>query len=130
MNLKLIARTKLSLLFVVSAIFLLAPTLSSAQERIAYSTSADNNTDIWSIKLPVPIPSASRLMRRLTSSHHSAPMGGKIVFTSFRDGNAEIYTMNADGTNQKRLTTNTVADLNAGGMSAYTEVVSAKTLRK
>ena len=77
MNLKMIARTKLSLLFVVSAIFLLAPTLSSAQERIAYSTSADNNTDIWSIKLTVPIPSASRLMRRLTSSHHSAPMAAR-----------------------------------------------------
>ena len=38
--------------------------------------------------------------------------GGKIVFVSFRDGNAEIYVMNADGTDQKRLTTNTVADLN------------------
>lgn len=130
MNLKLIARTKLSLLFVVSAIFLLAPTLSSAQDRIAYSTSADNNTDIWSIKTDGTDP------QRLTTNAASdiepsfSADGGKIVFTSFRDGNAEIYTMNADGTNQKRLTTNTVADLNAGGMSAYTEVVSAKTLRK
>ena len=31
---------------------------------------------------------------------------------SDRDGNREIYTMNIDGSNQKRLTTNTVDDWN------------------
>src|SRR3990170_8751258 len=31
---------------------------------------------------------------------------GKICFTSNRDGNDEIYVMNADGTNQTRLTNN------------------------
>ena len=30
--------------------------------------------------------------------------GTKIAFTSERDGNAEIYIMNADGTQQTRLT--------------------------
>jgi Tol biopolymer transport system component len=34
----------------------------------------------------------------------------KIAFISARDGNAEIYVMNADGTNQKRLTHNDGAD--------------------
>jgi Tol biopolymer transport system component len=34
----------------------------------------------------------------------------KIAFISDRDGNAEIYVMNADGTNQKRLTQNDGAD--------------------
>src|SRR5262245_23524715 len=38
----------------------------------------------------------------------SAP--GRIVFQSQRDGNPEIYVMNADGTNQVRLTFNTVFD--------------------
>jgi hypothetical protein len=33
-----------------------------------------------------------------------APDGQKVVFTSYRDGNAEIYTMNADGSQQTRLT--------------------------
>ena len=35
---------------------------------------------------------------------------GKIAFTSDRDGNLEIYVMNADGTNQVRLTSNSLSD--------------------
>ena len=35
---------------------------------------------------------------------------GKIAFTSDRDGNQEIYLMNPDGTNQIRLTNNSVVD--------------------
>ncbi len=34
----------------------------------------------------------------------------KIAFTSKRDGNYEIYVMNADGSEQKRLTNNCAAD--------------------
>ena len=35
----------------------------------------------------------------------------RIVFTSSRDGNHEIYVMNADGKNQKRLTDHPRADI-------------------
>jgi len=35
---------------------------------------------------------------------------GKIVFTSYRDSNFEIYIMNADGSNQTRLTNNPAND--------------------
>ena len=35
---------------------------------------------------------------------------GRIVFTSTRDGNAEIYVMDADGSNQERLTDNPAHD--------------------
>ena len=35
---------------------------------------------------------------------------GKIAFRSDRDGNYEIYSMNADGTGQTRLTNNTAFD--------------------
>ncbi len=35
----------------------------------------------------------------------------KIVFMSDRDGNYEIYVMNANGTNQTRLTNNRSKDL-------------------
>ena len=48
-------------------------------------------------------------LRRLTSSLGDArprfsPDGTKIVFQSMRDGNPEIYVMNADGSGQTRLT--------------------------
>ena len=40
----------------------------------------------------------------------TSPLWGKIVFHSERDGNVEIYTMDADGSNQTRLTFNAVSD--------------------
>jgi Tol biopolymer transport system component len=41
-----------------------------------------------------------------------SPDGSKIVFKSSRSGGSEIYTMNADGTNQIRLTRNTLREGN------------------
>lgn len=38
---------------------------------------------------------------------------GKIVFTSTRDGNPELYVMNADGSDQTRLTQNPAIDFDA-----------------
>jgi Tol biopolymer transport system component len=39
-----------------------------------------------------------------------SPGGSKIVFESYRDGNAEIYVMNVDGTGQMRLTNHVAGD--------------------
>jgi Tol biopolymer transport system component len=39
-----------------------------------------------------------------------SPDGRRIAFSSTRDGNSEIYVMNADGSNQTRLTFNTLYD--------------------
>jgi Tol biopolymer transport system component len=39
-----------------------------------------------------------------------SPTDAKIVFTSFRDGNAEIYVMNTDGSGQTNLTRNRASD--------------------
>jgi len=36
--------------------------------------------------------------------------GGKIAFRSYRDGNDEIYVMNADGSNQTNITNNPGGD--------------------
>ena len=42
-----------------------------------------------------------------------APMTAKILFTSARDGNREVYIMNPDGSEQVRLTHHPANDLNA-----------------
>jgi len=54
-----------------------------------------------------------------TPTHTPAPtptpapaLGGRIAFTSYRDGNGEIYVMNADGSTQTRLTNNPSDDYN------------------
>ena len=39
-----------------------------------------------------------------------SPDGWQIAFYSDRDGNSEIYVMDIDGTNQRRLTNNTAED--------------------
>ena len=42
---------------------------------------------------------------------HWSSDGSKLAFASSRDGNSEIYLVNADGTASRRLTVNTVPDL-------------------
>jgi Tol biopolymer transport system component len=44
------------------------------------------------------------------SRPHYSPNGSQIVFQSNRDGQSEIYVMNADGSAQTRLTNNPAAD--------------------
>ncbi|MBL8163920.1 MAG: PD40 domain-containing protein [Anaerolineae bacterium] len=39
-----------------------------------------------------------------------SPDGTQVVFISARDGNLEVYTMNADGTSQTRRTSNTAVE--------------------
>jgi len=60
---------------------------------------------------PTPTPDPSP-----TASPTPAPTpiqlsGGKIAFTSNRDGNQEVYVMNADGSNQTNLSSNPANDL-------------------
>ena len=58
------------------------------------------------LRIGVPSPGTAE-------TEPSAPpslSGGKIAFVSDRDGNWEIYVMNADGSNQTRLTYNKVYD--------------------
>jgi len=53
----------------------------------------------------IPWPGAAE-----TKTSAPAPLAGKIAFVSDRDGNNEIYIMDADGSNQKRLTKNNADD--------------------
>jgi hypothetical protein len=51
------------------------------------------------------------LVIRVESSQAAFPgQNGKIVFVSNRDGNVEIYTMNADGSNQTNISNNKGSD--------------------
>ena len=56
--------------------------------------------------------SVTQLTRNTADDRYPAwsPDGSKIAFQSDRDGNSEIYVMNADGTNVIKLTSNTAED--------------------
>jgi Tol biopolymer transport system component len=56
--------------------------------------------------------SVTQLTRNTADDRYPAwsPDGSKIAFQSDRDGNSEIYVMNADGTNVTKLTSNTAED--------------------
>jgi len=57
------------------------------------------------------------------SSAQAPPLQEKIVFHSQRDGNREIYIMNADGTDQTRLTTDPGEDMEPWLSSDGTKIV-------
>ncbi len=62
------------------------------------------------------MPDGSGMTRLTTTSNGASfspqwsPDGTRLAFVSTRDENREIYVMNADGSNQTRLTNNPTAD--------------------
>ena len=56
------------------------------------------------------VPSVSKMVKVTGTPAPPPPSGPKITFSSKRDGNDEIYSMNADGTGQTRLTNNPASD--------------------
>jgi len=52
-----------------------------------------------------------------------SPDGTKIAFVSQRDGNDQIYVMNADGSGQTRLTHDTASDLTPAWSSDATQIM-------
>ena len=55
---------------------------------------------------PTAVPTGVRTTASPAPSAPPAAAGGRIAFVSTRDGNGEIYVMNADGSNPQRLTHN------------------------
>lgn len=78
--------------------------LKPAAAPTATSTPAASPTQT-SISAPTPTKTSP------TPSSKPISSLGKIVFVSDRDGNDEIYVMDADGSNQMRLTNNTANDI-------------------
>lgn len=65
-----------------------------------------------SVALGALLASGAMLMGVEKDAHAAFPgKNGRIAFVSSRDGNEEVYVMDADGTNQTRLTTDPHRDL-------------------
>lgn len=81
-------------------------------QRIVFFSNKDGNRELYTIDLRDTPLELKRLTEAEGDDHLPdwSPDGNWIVFESTRDGNSEIYIMSYDGSNQKRLTANSVKD--------------------
>jgi len=93
------------------------PALSPDRTRIVFSSNRDFPWD-FVFDLYVMGTGGNGAFRLTTSGSEEvgsqawSPDGSRIVFTSWRDGNAEIYAMNSNGGGVIRLTRNDALDVN------------------
>ena len=85
------------------------PGWSPDQRRIVYTTYKQANPDLVILSL-YEGKSTTVAGRGTNFSGAFSPDGKKLAFCSTMDGNAEIYTADADGTKVKRLTFNSAID--------------------
>jgi TolB protein len=85
------------------------PAWSSDQRRIVYTTYKRSNPDLLILSL-YEGKSVTVSGRGTNFSGAFSPDGKKLAFCSTMDGNAEIYTAEADGTKVRRLTFNSAID--------------------
>jgi hypothetical protein len=77
------------------------------QAEILVTSTRSGSADLWAFERGSP----ARFIRITRDSLHSegegafSPDGSQIAYVTDRDGNVEIYLMNADGSNPRRLTT-------------------------
>lgn len=96
------------------------PAWSPAWTRIAFASDRNGNWDIYSIRADCAPQSAADEeacdLRQLTTDPADdllpawSPDGRLIAFVSLRDGNAEIYVMNSDGSEPLRITNDPAGD--------------------
>jgi Tol biopolymer transport system component len=92
------------------------PAWSPTADTIAFASNF--NTVNWQSEIYATKADGSEDWVQLTNTLGAdttpewSPDGSKIVFVSARNGNDEIYVMNADGSGETRLTTDPQSDLN------------------
>lgn len=86
------------------------PAWSPAWTRLAFQSNRHGLWDIFSLSVNCDIPQMECDLQQLTDDPADdmlpawSPDGRRIAFVSTRDGNPEIYVMDQDGQNQRRLT--------------------------
>ncbi|MEP6895057.1 MAG: hypothetical protein ABI986_05565 [Chloroflexota bacterium] len=91
-------------------------TVSLKGNWLAFTTSINNNSDIYLLDVDAALHGTTPTPIRLTTDPATdfdpswSPDGTHIAFRSQRDGNDEIYSMNADGTCQMNLTNDPADD--------------------
>ena len=93
-----------------------AAVVPGANGRIAFQSVRDGDFEIYSMGSKGELGKHGKKARKLTSNDATdgepawSPDGSKIAFSTGRDGQSEVYVMDADGSNQTNLTNNVAYD--------------------
>jgi Tol biopolymer transport system component len=77
---------------------------------IATGTIINDDVLVVPTATPTPVPTATPTPVPTATPTPVPDFKGKIVYSSVRKGNSDIYVINADGTNEQRLTTHSAED--------------------
>ena len=106
----------------------------TADGGLAFSSMRDGNWEIYVMVATGEAGCRTRtctITKRLTTNPgidtSPSSLGTRIAFASTRDGNSEIYVMNADGTAQTRVTNDSASDATPAGSPGGHRIAFAST---
>jgi len=91
-------------LLLIAALFLFACTPFSILQTATPQIQSSSTTLPTNTLHPVAAQTSTKTKMSTPTSIPTPPLSGRIIFSSRRDGNLEIYIMNADGSGLTRLT--------------------------